>query len=118
MIKVTKAHYELFKKECKKWINRFQLNNWEIHFEHTALRNDVRAELAWRIDGYVCWIKLNTEWESMIPNAKNIKWSAKHEVGHLLTCRVGAQARTRFLSETELSEALEELVQQLCNIIK
>ena len=34
MAKTTKAHYNLFKKECEYWKKRFQLNDWEIMYYH------------------------------------------------------------------------------------
>lgn len=33
-MKTTKKQFELFKKECRKWIDRFELNGWEINFTH------------------------------------------------------------------------------------
>ena len=118
MAKVTKVHFELFKRECKKWIDGFELNNWEVHFSHVALKKGDKAALDWRIDGYVAWIELALEWGEGEVNEKNIKYTAKHEVLHLLTGRLLAQGRSRYISAAEIDEAAEELVQKLCHIIK
>jgi hypothetical protein len=90
----TKADFELFKKECWKWINRLGLHSWEYSFVHadidangdcTSFRNAKRILIRFA--------------KSIIPIDKTksfyIKEIAQHEVFHVLLENLYHQAFDR-----------------------
>lgn len=117
-MKTTTKHFELFKSECKKWINKFELNNWDILIECHSIK--VGNAQCWTdIEGYVGSITLNTEWKGIRPlDKENIKKCAKHEVIHLLLARLSNYAKSRDYTEKDCYEAEEELVWKLFNMIQ
>lgn len=119
MIKVTKAQFELFKKECKKWIDRFELNNWDVYFVNTALDDSTIARTKTNIDTYDATIALNLKWSEELPlNREQLIKTAEHEILHVLIARLDCLAHSRYAKKDELDSANEELVQKLSHIIK
>jgi len=117
-VKITEKQFELFKKECLYWQDRFELHNWEIHFRYQE-DNNVRAGINFSIVGYVATVFLSKEWNNYkIITDQDIKIVAKHEMIHLLIGRLGQIGETRFVIEDELKEAEEEIVRKLEYIIK
>ena len=119
-MKLNKKHFELFKKECQYWIDKFELNNWKVYFVLEEIGNDRFAEILPNLTGYVATIKLNKNYskygvENLI---QSIKQSAKHEVIHLLLARLSVNGQTRYVNEDDIKESEEELVRKLENIIK
>ena len=120
-MKTTKENFDLFKEECKKWIDRFELNNWGISFYQRDRGKLIGATSTFNIDGYSCSIILNTEIDECTIGDRSIddaiKEFAKHEIIHVLLARLSEQAYERFINKSELSEAEEELVRKLTKII-
>jgi len=116
-IKTTEKHFNLFKEECLRWQNLFELHNWELHFKWEATES-ARASINYTLTGYVASLFLAKEWanyEEILD--KDIEMVAKHEMIHLLIGRLEQVGSVRFASEDELSEAEEELVRKLEYII-
>lgn len=121
-MKLTKKHFDLFKSECLKWIDGFELNNWEIYFSWQE-KEEFRATTKSKLSGYVATIFLSRDWEFQEAlegtNLENeIKKSAKHEIIHLLLARLSTNGAVRFISLDDCQESEEELVRKLEKIIK
>ena len=123
-MKTTKKDFELFKSECQKWINRFELNNWTIRYSWRDLELDgldgASNSGAWN---YIAYLTLDTEIDDENIGDRDmiieIKEAAKHEVIHLLIKRLKLKAIYRYIKdENEIVEAEEELVRKLEKIIK
>jgi len=110
----TKKHFEIFRKECQKWVKIFNLSNWQVYYEHKVIEGDAEcyARLNANLYGYVALIQLNKCWKG-VPTNKGLKKSARHEIVHLLLARLGELAKSRYISGTELIEAEEEVVNRL-----
>ena len=104
--------FELFKKEFKKWQDKFGLNGWVVYFKYEQLE-DSFASSSTDINGMVATIKLNSKLPNKDKPFKNIKRSAKHEALHLLLARMSCNAYARFVSRDDLYESEEELVHKL-----
>ena len=117
----TKAQFKLFKKECQKWIDRFELNNWSCVYEFKKLINNDAQSLV-SGDVYNATIALDkdieTDFDRNMTDNEYIKEIAKHEIIHLLLGRFGYNAHERFITKSEIIEAEEELVRKLLKIIK
>ena len=116
MVKVKKEHFKVFKKEYKRRVKQFGINDWQIYIDQCKLDN-ARACLARNLKGRAATAWLTTEWDEKIKE-KDLKATAKHEALHLLIGRVAELAQQRFVSSSEFFEAEEELVQKLDRLIR
>lgn len=115
---ITKKHFELFKAECQKWIKIFELNGWNITFWHKKLDPEKHWSQCWvNLNGRQINLKLNTVWDNEVSIDK-IKSVAKHECIHALLARFSEIGNARFITDSEIYEAEEELVYKLEKIIK
>ena len=119
-MKTTKKHFELFKSECQKWIDIFELNKYKVAYEWKDL--EVEATINAQEDGVTTTIGLGKdigydEFDYNMSLKEYISSIAKHEVIHLLLSRFAWNATGRYISRDEMQEAEEELVRKLENII-
>jgi len=119
-MKTTKIHYNLFKKECKYWIDRLKLDDWEVYFEHGGASDNAFATTRLRSVGGVATIQLTKDWDMTGCDdiEDGIKKTAKHEVIHILLGRFSSNANTRCVTTDDLDESEEALVRKLEKIIK
>ncbi|NQU83495.1 MAG: hypothetical protein HQ536_02180 [Parcubacteria group bacterium] len=112
--------FELFKSECKRWIDELKLDNWEVHYRWEDDEEN-RASCSADLGGYIATLSLSTNWgvhrKVAIPD-EEVKQCAKHEVIHLMLARISANAKSRYVSRDDLEESEEELVRKLEKIIK
>jgi len=94
MASATKEHFEVFKKECQKWINIFGLNDWYFHFVYKEDEDNEEneyehlADCSWDHSSKQVVIKLYEDWGDITePNDESMKTTAFHEVCHVLLSR-------------------------------
>jgi len=81
-----KKHFELFRKECEYWVNKFNLNDWRVayRFDDDYDTWDVDARAVIKVDPEmstrIAVIWLNMEWNSEELNEFNLREAAFHEV--------------------------------------
>ena len=117
-MRTTQKQFELFKKECRKWIDRFELSGWQIDF---YLRDIDSSQAQVQRDYMSCIANVNfhTEitkspdetWEELIND------TAKHEMIHILLSNLVLLAGSRYVTTDEIEKAEEELVVRLGKII-
>ncbi len=117
-MKTTQKHFEFFKKECEKWIDRFELHNWSVHYSQCRLDDYARTRSD--LQGMVATIALTDDWDDEIRplSEGELAKSAKHEVIHLLLAKLDILANARFATEHELNQVEHEIVCKLEHIIK
>lgn len=119
-MKTSKADFNIFKKECKRLIDEWELNNWDMRYVHAKI-DDAYAEIVRDGENFDAAIILNTEVEGKIP--RNItqkdyfKKLAKHECIHLLLGNLTHCGESRWCTEEEMNRVEEELVRKLIRII-
>jgi len=118
MIKTTQKHFEIFKKEVRKWVDIFQLNGWQIYFKHKTNKTDFGG-LATILKNKVATFFFTQSFDDAVCSftEEAIKKTARHEVIHLLLARLSCLVSERFVSENEVEEAEEEIVNILVNYI-
>ena len=119
MTKTTKKHFELFKQECQKWLEKLKLDNWEVHYDWREDDGN-RASCSADLSGYIATLNLSADWgdNRQEPITDDEERScAKHEVIHLLLARLSANAKSRYISRDDMEESEEELVCKLEKII-
>lgn len=114
--KTTKTQWDLFYKECKKWERIFELNGWDIEYLWEKLEDGERGELDILLKGRIITVSFSTESNTSL-SKKDVKDVAKHEMIHCLLARITSLGHKRFLSESEVYEAEEEVVYKLEKII-
>lgn len=113
--KTSPRHFEIFKKECLKWIEIFGLKDWECHFSHDTWDDCNRANLRANITGRIVSINLNPNWENMEINNHEVRKTAYHEICELLLVRLGWLARERTVAEAEVEEEAHAIIRRLEN---
>lgn len=120
-MKTTQKQFELFKKECRKRSDRFELNCWRLDFYLKDISKTKRQALV-EIDYASCVVDMNFHIEIIKNRGETwnelIKDLAKHEMLHVLTGNLTELAESRYVTPDELDKAQEELVVKLENIIK
>ncbi len=115
--KTTKRHFELFKKECTKWIVIFGLVGWEIAYKHIKLTG-VLACCEADIEGRWATISLADDWgdhDSL--NDEEVKVTAFHEVCELLLWRLRHLGTDRYIRMGEMMEEIHAVIRTLENVI-
>ena len=112
MIKLTDKHFKIFVGECGRWIDKLKIDNWKVYYRWQESKEN-RATISTKLGGYVATIFLSKKWCGEKVTEDEVKESAKHEVIHLLLARMSTNGGSRFVSQYEVDESEEELVQKL-----
>lgn len=115
-MKTTKKDFELFKKECRKWIKVFGLKDWEINFEHVPVQSGI-GEHIFDSNNRWAYIKLATDWGNTEISSCEVKRTAFHETVELWLGRIRILAKIRYVREDEIDEEIHALVRTLENVI-
>jgi len=111
--KLTDKHFQLFQKECEKWIKKLKLDNWEVHYDWQESKEN-RASCISNLNGYIITLLLSKKWENYEKvSDSDICQVAKHEVIHILMARFSTNAKSRYVSSDDMEESGEELVRKL-----
>jgi hypothetical protein len=118
MVKTTKAQFKTFVKWCEHYRQKFGLVNWQIDYEHVPL-NGTHAYFNVNLLGYQATVSFTEHWtDEVVPlTEEQLRSDAKHEMMHIVTARLHATARERYINEHEIESAEHELVQTLCRLI-
>lgn len=117
-MKTTEKHYKLFKSECRRWIDIFQLNDYDVYFKWEELKG---SDANSYVGGHCGNITFTLSKDIGLFDREcidYIKELAKHETLHCLVGRFSGLARDRYINEGELDSEEEHLVRKLCKIIK
>ncbi len=110
--------FELFKKECLYWIDRFQLSNWGVNIAIDDREGqNVKGYIKCDDESFLASIFFCADGNKK-SSEEDIKDTAKHEVIHLLLARMSRLGEKRYAGKDELYAAEEEIVQRLLKIIK
>jgi hypothetical protein len=117
-MKTSAKQFQFFKQECEKWVDKFELRIWSVHYQHCRLKD--YAMTSTNYTGMVAAIALNTEWDDEVRPLNNhqLAKTAKHEVIHLLLAKLSALGDSRCVTRDELDQAEHELVRKLEHIIR
>lgn len=112
-LKITKAHFNLFKKYCLEHRNKLGLFGWKIYFQF-EYRDRVYACTDVNLEGRVAVITLSTIWDfAREVNQETLMETAKHEIHHLFLARLTTLGGYRFVRKDELEDAEEEVIRLL-----
>lgn len=113
--RTTNKHFQIFKKECKKWIDKFGLINWEVYYLHKKSKN--LAFMTANLVGRVADIGLAKTWKNSEVSNFEIKKCAFHEVNELLLYRLRNLAEYRYTTYNEIDEEVHAIIRTLENVL-
>jgi len=119
-MKTTKKHFDVFEKECRRWIKIFGLYGyeWEIVHENTKERNNLATTTFNCVDRWAR-IRLNTDWGTYPITERNLRLTALHEVvegGLFGKMRDIAEGRWGY-DKYDYDEAVHEVIRIFENVI-
>ncbi len=107
--------FQEFQKEFKKWQQKFGCIGYKVYFKFEPLDKDCYADIIVDQSQMVATARLNKSVDKA--QQRDVKQSAKHEAIHLLLMKLQRLAMCRYLFESDISEATEELVFKLEELI-
>jgi len=114
-METTKEDFELFKKECKKWINIYGLKTWEICFVHGSLTEN-RAECYADLNNRIASMYFGKEWEDVEKNDPTIKLNAFHETTELFLGEIRDMANQGIAYE-KVDKEIHKIIRTLENVL-
>lgn len=114
--KTTKKDFEIFTKECEKWISRFGLQGWEIFFRHENY-DDNRAACTTDLNARICNLFLCVDWNYK-PAISELKSCAKHEIIHVLLAPIVNLLCSMFSYEEYIAEREHEILHKIEGIME
>ena len=86
--KTSKRHFKLFKKECRYWLDKFDLGSWKVVYFHEDVEDSSKGNAAWQSANWrdrLCSLGLDINWgKNEKPTKKRVAEAAFHEVCELL----------------------------------
>jgi len=114
-MKTTKQHFELFKRECKKWIKLFGLIDYRIEYFNSEEANGSRGETRDYDDLMAVDIifpkELNDE-----TNIEKIKMAAFHEICEIMLMRLRKMA-DNYYNFYRVNQEVHIIIRRLENFI-
>ncbi len=117
MTEKEKREFTLFQREFTKYQKLFGLTGYKIYFKFEPI-DDCFANITVTQNNMVATVRLSSSLHGGEKPHRNVRQSAKHEAIHLLLFRLEYRAHSRFISENEIIEAVEEMVFKLEGLIK
>ncbi|KKL85555.1 hypothetical protein LCGC14_1953620 [marine sediment metagenome] len=108
--------FELFKKYFKEYQVKFGLIGYKIYFKHEPL-DDGFASIGVDLTAMVATVRLHSKPSKKDKPYMDLKQLAKHEALHLLIGRLSQNGKTRYISDNEIYETVEELVIKLEHLV-
>lgn len=113
-MKTTKAHFEIFKQEFRRWVEILGLKDWELFFEHDDKKN--RASVSYNIVSKIATVYLGNNWTHIKAITDyDLSRVAFHEACELMLGRLMEVGRSRYVSEVEFEEAGHDIIRRLEN---
>jgi len=114
-MKTTKKHFEMFQKECEKWIKRFGLLGWRFYYQHGDIEGRQIAYCIFpdQLSDRVFTIGLSKNLE-MDYSLLDVKRAAFHEILEALLFRIRHLAGCRWgVLQEEIDEEIHNLIRTL-----
>ena len=115
MVKTTKKDFEIFKKECQKWIEILGLKDWHFWFEHAETGENCIAQYEDEPIGRSCVTYFTTGLSEKL-SIHDIKSAAFHEMIELYLNDLRKMAMEKF-SYNEVDKATHRIVRMLEHVL-
>ncbi len=117
MKKTSDKHFRLFKHECEKWVNRFELHEWTVSYEWKPLQG-ADAEYNASYQGRCVVIALSKEIEPFEKTMEDeIREVAFHEICELMLYPLRSQIVWRNFDAGEMESATHAVIHRLYRLL-
>lgn len=117
-MKTSKAYFKRFKKAFIFWQEKFGLTQYDICLYHMKL-DDGYAQIKINELNKTADVYLNLEIpDKCVPADSGPEGTAKHEAIHLLLNRIDWLGKSRIITETDIDEENEAIVNRLMGLLK
>jgi len=113
--KTTARDFEVFKKECELWVERFGLKDWDIVYKHQQI--EYMGSTVWDRQDRCADIILSTDFYSVKVTDFELKSTAFHEIFELILADLFTLACQRSTTSEELHAARHAIIQRMLNYI-
>lgn len=114
MKQVTDATWKFFCRKVRYWLKQFGETGWTVYYSQEHII-DSAAEVRVDFHGRGLTFVLPVELEDT--SRKSVDHSAIHEVTHAVVAPLENIARDRYATETQIDDAVEELVCKITTLI-
>ena len=112
-MKLTQKHFQLFRTECEKQLERLGLKSWRIYYQFKKL-DDSFGRSEWKYAGRVATITLATEFPKPFDNLEaQIKQTALHECLEILLVSVSSMAEDRTWDRLDFDKEIHSVIRTL-----
>lgn len=115
--KTSKIHFDIFKKECNYWIEKFGLKEWNVDFQHDDNIEGSLASCSVNLPARKAIIFLEPLWGDDNPTPQELKRVAFHEVMELFLSPVWYLAEERFVTANQLEENRHGVIRTMENCV-
>jgi len=114
-VKISRKHFDAFRKECNRWMQRYGLSDWRVTFQHEDLYGQTWATCERNPESRLASLTLAT-W--VVPggspvDAETISDTAHHEVLHILLAELTALVFRRSVQEEEIDGSEHAIVNRI-----
>ena len=117
-VKFINKDFQLFKKECNKWIDKLGLGDWDVLYSFESVPESAGSTEV----GYEgCWaiITLSPDYpnDDMLDKNPHIKKVALHECLELLLATLNILGKSRIFDEAEFNHERHRVINSLMRIL-
>ena len=113
--KTSKEDFEYFKKYVKIYQKEFGLTNFKLYFNHDNKHMDAYAYIYSEVENGIATIGLTQNWDSLKITKEQLRYSAKHEILHLLLADLVQVGKYRQSVDTDFIRAQHAVIRRLEN---
>jgi len=116
-MKLSQEHFQLFRAECEKYLERFGLKSWKIYYQFKKL-NNYFGNAEWNLEGRVATITLAIGFPKPFDNLEQqIKETALHECLEILLAPLTTLARDRGFCKQDFDQEVHSIIRTLEKVI-
>ena len=117
-MKLTSQHFDLFKAECEKQLDRLGLKSWKVYYQFKQLK-DSFGNAQWNYAGRVATITLANDFPKPFDNLESqIKETALHECLEILLAPISDIASSRGYSPVDCDKEIHSVIRTLEKLLK
>jgi len=110
---LNQQHFELFKLECQKQLERLGLKSWKVYYEFVFLK-DCFGRATWDYSGAVATICCSTYYQEPFDNLEQqIKETALHECLEIFLGRISFMAQRRDYIQQDFEKEIHSVIRTL-----
>jgi len=114
-VRTTKDHFERFVDCCKHFISEWGLTDWDVRYTHKTDPQNMATCIV-DADSHIAVINMSRSWNSIDDHL--VRETAMHEVAHILYGDMICAAVNRYLTEQELTRAMEVTANRIVSLVR